>query len=88
MKRSGDVLMRSLGILASATILVGVTGQPARSETQQKQAKPKQAAQRQIICTTSIGGCREVKPGCRVESMQSKYHDASGHQKEVCPGDP
>jgi hypothetical protein len=45
------------------------------------------AQQRQIICTQTIGGCREVKPGCRIEIMQSKYHDLTGVQREVCPGD-
>jgi hypothetical protein len=88
--RSARVSMRFPGTLTIVVALFGLLGQSARSETatRHEQAKPKQVAQRQIICTTSIGGCREVKPGCWVEPMQSKFHDASGHQKEVCPGDP
>jgi hypothetical protein len=79
--------MRPLGMLALATALFGLLGQPVWSEPTQKQPKPKQVAQRQIICTMAIRGCREVKPGCWVENMNTKYHDASGVQKEVCPGD-
>lgn len=77
--------MRPLGMLALAAALLGLLAQSVQSETKQKPVK--QAAQRQIICTMAIRGCREVKPGCRVENMPSKDHDASGHQKEVCPGD-
>jgi len=78
--------MRPLGMLALAAVLVGSLCQPVRSETQKK--PPKQVAQqRQIICTQTIGGCREVRPGCRIEIMQSKYHDLTGVQREVCPGD-
>jgi hypothetical protein len=80
--------MRPLGMLASAAVMVGLLAQPAWSQTSPKNAKPKQVAQqRQIICTQTIGGCREVKPGCRIEIMQSKYHDLTGVQREVCPGD-
>jgi hypothetical protein len=82
--------MRPSGTLVIAVALFGLLGQSAWSETatRHQPAKLKQMGQRQIICTASIGGCREVKQGCWVESMQSKFHDASGHQKEVCPGDP
>lgn len=79
--------MRPLGIGALAAVLLSFSLGPSGAETAQKQPKPKQVAQRQIICTMAIRGCREVKPGCRVENMPSKDHDASGHQKEVCPGD-
>ena len=80
--------MRPLGMLTLAAVLFGLLGQPVWSQTSQKNPKPKQVAQqRQIICTQTIGGCREVKPGCRIEIMQSKYHDLTGVQKEVCPGD-
>lgn len=30
-----------------------------------------------------IGGCREVKPGCRVEIKQTKYHDLTAVQKSL-----
>ena len=76
-----------LGILTFAAVVAGLACQPAWSETKQKQAKPTQVAQRQIICTASLHGCKEVGPGCHVENMDSKFHDASGHQREVCPGD-
>ena len=79
--------MRLLGVVSLA-ILAGFFSQPAWSETKQKNAKPKQVAQRQIICTASLHGCKEVGVGCHVENMESKFHDASGHQREVCPGDP
>ena len=78
--------MRALKTLALAAVAAGLVAQPAFSETKRK-PKPRQVAERQIICTMAIRGCREVKPGCRVENMQTKYHDASGVQKEVCPGD-
>jgi hypothetical protein len=76
------------GIPALAAVLVAVVGQPAWSETKQKNPKPRQVAQRQIICTMALHGCKEVWPGCRVESMPSRDRDASGHQKEVCPDTP
>jgi hypothetical protein len=79
--------MRPLGIGALAAVLLSFSIHPSGAETTPKQPKAKQVAQRQIICTMAIRGCREVKPGCRVENMPSKDHDASGHQKEVCPGD-
>jgi hypothetical protein len=79
--------MRPLGIGALAAVLLSFSIDPSGAETMPKQPKAKQVAQRQIICTMAIRGCREVKPGCRVENMPSKDHDASGHQKEVCPGD-
>jgi hypothetical protein len=78
--------MRPLAILGLAAVLSGLVAQPGSAEEARQKPKAKQVAQRQIICTTAIGGCREVKPGCRVENMPSKDHDASGHQKEVCPG--
>jgi hypothetical protein len=54
--------MRPLGTLAIAVALFGLLGQSAWPETatRHEQAKPRQMAQRQIICTASIGGCREV----------------------------
>jgi len=76
--------MRPPGMLAIAVAPFGLLGQSAWCETasRHQQAKPKQMAQQQIICTAAIGGCREVKPGCWIEPMQSKFHDASGHQKK------
>jgi hypothetical protein len=77
--------MRPLETLAIVVALFGLVGQSAWPETatRHEQAKPKQMAQWQIICTASIG----VAARYWVEPMRSKFHDASGHQKEVCPGD-
>ena len=79
--------MPALGIGALAAVLLSFSIGPSGAETTQKQPKAKQVAQRQIICTMAIRGCRAVTPGRRVENMPSRAHDASGHQKEVCPGD-
>ncbi|QOZ34281.1 hypothetical protein XH92_23610 [Bradyrhizobium sp. CCBAU 53421] len=74
------------GGIMRTLLLVGVIGFSAAfgslvegaAHAQSAKAKPKPQAAGQMLCTA--GGCRPVKPGCRIES-----HKNVG-QVEVCSG--
>jgi hypothetical protein len=80
--------MRFLGIMALAAILGGLLGDPALAATKHKRthlAHPKPQAQRQIICSTIIHGCREVKEGCHTKLATAERTDVGSAPIEVCP---
>jgi hypothetical protein len=75
--------MRAAGTIVLTAILAGFFIQPASARTTPKlRAHHSHIAQRQIICSMTIRGCREVKKGCRVESMPSQI--APTGYLEVC----